>query len=86
MAKKQPRLIYDGFTWKEGNKWKYCIYNSYYKKLRMDLDYFLYVNGYKISDTKVVERRGRLVKMRFLAKNSRNSEVYYVPRNVEDGN
>lgn len=80
MAKKQSYAPYDGFTWKEGYQWKYRTYSDY-DKFRKELDYFLYGNGYKISDTKMVEKRGRLVEMRVLVKNSPKSKVYYVPRN-----
>ena len=85
MAKKQQRAKkqsynYDGFTWREGNKWKYRTYSDY-DKFCKELDMFLYGNGYKISDTKTVVKRGRLVIMRVLVKNSPSSKVYYVPRN-----
>ncbi len=79
MAKKLSFVSYDGFTWREGNQWKYRTYSDY-DKFRKELDMFLYANGYRISGTKIVEKRGRITEMRVLVKENPKSKVYYVPR------
>lgn len=81
MANTKLRVIIDGFTWREGNKWKYRTYADH-SKFEKELDMFLYINGYKVSDWKIVERKGKQVNMRYLKKENPNSKpgLYYVPR------